>query len=115
MLRLDRVMEDPFTQCIVFTPAQQVCRALWQNDGAFSFASFGFAGAVFSLTLIMEGSGDFQRTFFFIEVLPLQAADLSAAQSGGQLRVEEIVPRPSFLSLIYIRCTSVVVICEIRL
>ena len=115
MLRLDRVMEDSFTQCVLLPSAQQVCCTLWQDDGAFSFSSFGFAGAVFSLTLIVEGSGDFQRTFFFIEVLPLQSAYLAAAQSGGQLRVEEIIPRPSFLSLIYIRCTSVVVICEMRL
>ena len=79
MLRLDWVMEDPFTQCILLPPAQQVCRALWQDDGAFSFASFGFAGAVLSLTLIVQGSGDFQCAFFFIEVLPLQTADLTTA------------------------------------
>ena len=40
----------------------------------------------------MQGSRDFQRTFFFVEVLPLQTADLAAAQSGSQFRVEEIVP-----------------------
>ena len=92
MLRLDRVMEDPLTQCILFPPAQQVCRALWQDDGAFSFACFGLAGAVFSLALIVQSACDFQRTLFFVEVLPLQAADLAAAQSGGQLRIEEIIP-----------------------
>ena len=85
MLRLDRVMEDPFTQCILFPPAQQVCRALWQDDGAFSLTGLGLAGAVFSLTLIVQGSGDFQCAFFFIEVLPLQTADLAAAQAAHPL------------------------------
>ena len=106
MLRLDRVMEDPLTQCILFPPAQQVCRTLWQDNGAFSLAGFGFAGAVFSLALIVQGSGDFQCTFLFVEVLPLQAADLAAAQAGGQFRIEEIVPGfVRSVGFLWIRCS----------
>ena len=56
MLRFDRVMEDPLTQCVLLPSAQQVCRTPWQDDGAFSFACFGFAGAVFSLALIVQSS-----------------------------------------------------------
>ena len=40
----------------------------------------------------MEGSAHLQRPGVPIEVAPLQTADLTAAQAGHQLRLEEVPP-----------------------
>ena len=40
----------------------------------------------------MDSAAYLKGAIRLIEVLPLEAADLSPAQAGGQLRVEEVVP-----------------------
>ena len=68
-------------------------RAGRQQDRAGSF--FGFRLAHFERTARdrVNGTTYFQRSAFLVEVAPLEPTNLAAAQAGGDLRVEEIVPQ----------------------
>lgn len=63
-----------------------------QNDGTHALIGLRLTGGVFALPLAVEGSAYLQRTGIPIEVAPLQTADLTAAQAGHQLRLEEVPP-----------------------
>ena len=49
-------------------------------------------GGVLALPLAVEGAAHLQRTGVPVEVVPLQTADLSAAQAGHQFCLEEVPP-----------------------
>ena len=92
ILRLHRVGEYPLTDGIRLAPPQDVRHRLRQEDGTHSLSRFGLAGGVLALPLTVEGAAHLQRAALLVEVAPLQAADLAAAQAGHQLRLKEVPP-----------------------
>ena len=63
-----------------------------QDDGAHTLIGFCLADGVLALPLAVEGAAHLQRTGVPVEVVPLQTADLTAAQAGHQLSLEEVPP-----------------------
>ena len=49
-------------------------------------------GSQLAALLLMDGAAHLEGAISLIEVCPLEAADLSPAQAGGEFRVEEVVP-----------------------
>ena len=43
-------------------------------------------------SLLVDGTTHLESTICFVKVLPLESADLTPPQAGGQLCVEEVVP-----------------------
>ena len=92
IFRLHRVREYPLADGIRFAPPQDFGHAVRQNDGAHALIGLRLADGVFALPLAVEGTAHLQRTGIPVEVAPLQTADLTAAQAGHQLRLEEVSP-----------------------
>ena len=92
IFRLHRIREYPLTDGIRLAPPQDFGHAVRQNDGTHTLIGLRLAGGVLALPLAVEGSAYLQRTGIPIEVAPLQTADLTAAQAGHQLRLEEVTP-----------------------
>ena len=93
VLRFHRVREYPRTDGIYFAPPQDVGHAPGEDDGAHALACLCLAGGILTLLLAVEGAAHLQRPGLSVEVAPLQTADLAAAQSGHQLRLEEVTPQ----------------------
>ena len=92
ILRLHWVGEYPLTDGIRPAPPQDVSHAVRQDDGAHALIGLCLTNGVLALPLAVEGSAHLQRPGIPIEVAPLQTADLTAAQAGHQLRLEEVPP-----------------------
>ena len=92
ILRLHWVGEYPLTDGIRLAPPQDVRHRLRQDDGTHSLSRFGLTDGVLTLPLAVEGAAHLQRTGLPVEVVPLQTADLAAAQASHQLRLEEVPP-----------------------
>ena len=92
VFRLHRVREYPLADSIRFSPPQDVSHAVRQDDGAHALIGLRLTDGVLALPLAVEGAAHFQRPGIPIEVVPLQTADLTAAQAGHQLRLEEVPP-----------------------
>ena len=92
ILRLHRVGEYPLADGIRLAPPQDVRHRLRQEDGTHSLSRFGLADGVLTLPLAVEGAAHLQRAALLVEVVPLQSADLAAAQAGHQLRLKEVPP-----------------------
>ena len=92
ILRLHWVGEYPLTDGIRLAPPQDVRHRLRQEDGTHSLSRFCLADGVLTLPLAVEGAAHLQRAALLVEVVPLQTADLAAAQAGHQLRLKEVPP-----------------------
>ena len=92
IFRLHRVREYPLADGVRFAPSQDVSHAVRQDDGTHALIGLCLTDGVLALPLAVEGSTYLQRTGIPIEVAPLQATDLAAAQAGHQLRLEEVSP-----------------------
>ena len=92
IFRLHRIREYPLTDGIRLAPPQDFRHAVRQDDGTHTLIGLRLADGVFALPLAVEGSAHLQRPGIPIEVAPLQTADLTAAQAGHQLRLEEVPP-----------------------
>ena len=82
IFRLHWVRKDPLADSIRFSPPQDVSHAVRQDDGAHALIGLCLTDGVLALPLAVEGSAHLQRPGVPVEVAPLQAADLSAAQAG---------------------------------
>ncbi|OKZ70326.1 MAG: hypothetical protein BHV93_07845 [Clostridiales bacterium 52_15] len=92
IFRLHGVRKYPLTDGIRFSPPQDFSHAVRQDDGAHTLIGLCLTDGVFALSLAVEGAAHLQRPGVPIEVVPLQTADLAAAQAGHQLRLEEVPP-----------------------
>lgn len=92
IFRLHWVRKDPLADSIRFSPPQDVSHAVRQDDGAHALIGLCLTDGVLALPLAVEGSAHLQRPGVPVEVAPLQAADLSAAQAGHQFCLEEVPP-----------------------
>ena len=92
IFRLHRVWEDPLADGIRFAPPQDFSHAVRQDDGTHSLISLCLPDGILALPMAVEGSAHLQRPGVLIEVAPLQAADLAAAQAGHQFCLEEVPP-----------------------
>ena len=63
-----------------------------QDDGAHSLIGLCLTDGILAFPLAVESAAHLQRTGIPVEVAPLQTADLTAAQAGHQLRLEEVSP-----------------------
>lgn len=91
-LRLGGVAEDPVAVGFLLPGFQKLRCAGRELDG--SCAGFRFRLADLHAAALTAGDrpADLQPSRPCIEVRPPQTADLTPAQAGGQLRVEEVVP-----------------------
>ena len=85
-------MEDPLAVRFLLPHLQNLHRAGRKLDGSDTFFGFRFSNFHTAALAIADCPPDLKPPGLFIEVLPLEAADLAPAQSGGQLRVEEVRP-----------------------
>lgn len=92
-LRLQQIREDPLAPGRLFPFPEHVERAGGQNDFALSLLGFCFSDLPVAAFHVVNGAADQQSAVALVEVAPFQAADLTPAQAGGDLRVEEIVPQ----------------------
>ena len=92
IFRLHRIREYPLADGIRFSPPQDFGHAVRQDDGTHALIGLRLTDGVLALPLAVEGSAHLQRPGVPIEVTPLQATDLAAAQAGHQLRLEEVTP-----------------------
>ena len=104
IFRLHRVWEYPLTDSIRFSPPQDFRHTVRQDDGTHSLICLRFTDGVLALPLAVEGSAHLQRPGVPIEIVPLQTADLAAAQAGHQFCLEEV---PPYLVLLH-HCKEVV-------
>ena len=92
IFRLHRVREYPLADGVHFAPPQDFSYAVRQDDGAHTLIGLRLADGVLTLPLAVEGAAHLQRAALLVEVAPLQSADLAAAQTGHQFRLEEVPP-----------------------
>ena len=92
VFRFYRVGEYPLTQCLRLAPPQDVGDAFRQDDGAHALVGLCLAECVFALLLAVQCAAHLQRPGVPVEVAPLQTANFTAAQTGHQLRLEEVPP-----------------------
>ena len=92
IFRFHRVREYPLADGVHFAPPQDFSYAVRQDDGAHTLIGLRLADGVLALPLAVEGAAHLQRPGIPVEVVPLQTADLAAAQAGHQLRLEEVPP-----------------------
>ena len=92
ILRLHWVGEDPLADGVHFAPSQDFGHAVRQDDGTHALIGLRLTDGVLALPLAVEGAAHLQRTGLPVEVVPLQTANLTAAQAGHQLRLEEVSP-----------------------
>lgn len=92
IFRLHGVREDSLTDGVRVSPPQDFSHAVRQDDGAHTLIGLCLADGVLALPLTVEGAAHLQHPGVPIEVVPLQTADLAAAQAGHQLRLEEVPP-----------------------
>lgn len=93
LLRFQQARKDPLGQRRLAPFLQHMEGAGWQQDRARSFFGFWIAHLQRAAGSRMNGAAYLQRSACLIKVAPLEPADLAAAQAGGDLRVEEIVPQ----------------------
>ena len=91
MGRVLRIVKDPRAVRRLAAFDQQTVSAVRQKDGAGPLLGFRFPD-VAAVGPGVDASAHAELPGHFIQILPAQAADLAAAQAGGDLRVEEIVP-----------------------
>lgn len=92
IFRLHGVWENPFADGVRFAPPQDFSHAVRQDDGSHTLIGLCLTDGVLALPLAVEGAAHLQHTALLVEVAPLQSADLTAAQAGHQLRLEEVPP-----------------------
>ena len=92
LFRLQRVGEYLFSECGLFPLTENLYRTGRQHDLPSAGAGLGIPGSQSAASFPVNCAADFQRTSDFIEVLPLESADLTPPQTGGQLGVEEVMP-----------------------
>ena len=85
-------MEDPGREGFLLSVAQEVYRAGRQDDFPSASVGLGIPGHQPAALFTMKGTIYFQGAAVAIEVRPHEAADLTPAQAGGQLGIEEIIP-----------------------
>ena len=90
--RMEWIVKDPGGVGLLFAQLQQFHCAGRQHDGSGAGAGLGIPHHQPSALFLMERAADTQRPLPLIEVRPHEAADLTQAQTGGQFRVEEVVP-----------------------
>ena len=100
IFRLHGVWENPLADGVRFAPPQDFSHAVRQDDGSHTLIGLCLTDGVLTLPLAVEGAAHLQRPGVLIEVAPLQTADLTAAQAGHQLGLEEVPPH---LVLLYHR------------
>ena len=91
-LRHRRIMEDPFAVGFPFPCFQDLYCAGRKLDSSRTFFSFRFTNFHTATFPAGDRTANLQPPSLFIKVLPLEAADLTPAHAGGQLRVEEVRP-----------------------
>ncbi len=92
VFRPERVWKYPFAECCQFPLPQELCRAERERNSARSLAGLRAAGCVVPNFCAVERAGDLQGSLCLIKILPHKATDLTAAQAGGQLDIEEVMP-----------------------
>ena len=85
-------MEYPGREGFTLSLSQQFHCAGWQDDLPCAGVGFGIPSHQPAALFSMKGAVDFQSTATLIEVGPHESADLTSAQTGGQLSVEEVIP-----------------------
>ena len=93
LLRLQQAREDPLGQRHLAPLLQHVECTGRQQDRARSFFGFRIAYLQRAAWRRVDGAAYLQRSVRLVEVAPLEPADLAAAQTRGDLRVEEIIPQ----------------------
>lgn len=73
VFRFDRVRKDPSAYGVRLASAQNICSALWQNDGAHPLPGFRFTDGVLPLLPAVEGAAHLQRAARPVEVFPHEA------------------------------------------
>ena len=92
LLRMQRVWKDPLADgCFLAFPQTLGC-AVRQGDGAPALVGFGLPNIQRTGFAGTDRPDDLQGSICLVEVLPLEAADLTPAQAGGQFGVEEVPP-----------------------
>ena len=92
LLRRQWVREDPLADGMFLPLLQPLDGAGRETDGAPAPFRFRFADLQFTPLGGIHRAEDLQCPGARIEVLPHETADLTSAQAGGQLRVEEVPP-----------------------
>ena len=83
-------MENPFAEGFFLSLFQKFYRAWWQLDGTDTVLGLGLTHRHTTAFFSGDGAADLKSAGLLIEVLPPQTADLTSAQAGGQLRIEEV-------------------------
>ena len=91
-LRVQRVWEDPLTDGRSLAFPQTLGRAVRQGDGAPALVGFSLSDLQRTSFAGTDRPDDFEGSICLVEVLPLEAADLTPTQAGGQFGVEEVPP-----------------------
>ena len=93
LLRLQQAREDPLGQRHLAPLLQHEECTGRQQDRTRSFFGFRIAYLQRAAWRRVDGAAYLQRSVRLVEVAPLEPADLAAAQTRGDLRVEEIIPQ----------------------
>ena len=92
LLRMKRVREYPLRQSGLLSFPKERCRAGRQDDLPCAGVGLGAAGSQPAALFALDGSSDMQGSCGFIEVLPLESADLTAPQAGHHFHGEKVTP-----------------------
>ena len=86
------IMENPGRERFSFSLSEKLSRGGRQDDFSSARIGFGIPSYQPAALFTMKGAVYFQDTAAGIEVRPHETADLTPAQAGGQLSLEEIIP-----------------------
>ena len=92
ILRPHRIREYPRPDGIRLAPPQDIDYTVRQDDGAHALISLCLTDGVRTFPLAVKGAAHLQCPGVPVEVVPLQTADLAAAQTGHQFCLEEVTP-----------------------
>ena len=92
LFRLQGVGEYPLSQCGLFSLTENCNCTARQYDLTSTGVGLGIPSSQPAAIFSVDGTADFQCTADLIEVLPLESTDLTPPQTGGQFRVEEVMP-----------------------
>ena len=85
-------MEDPGREGLALTLSQQFHCAGRQDDLPCAGVGFGISCHQPAARFPVKSAADFQGAAMLIKVGPHESADLTSAQTGGQLSVKEVIP-----------------------
>ena len=87
-----RMGEDPFRLERPFSLPEQFYSTGRQSNRSDPRQCLGIPSSQFAATLLMYRAANFERSIVRIKVSPLEAADLTVPQAGGQFCIEEVIP-----------------------